>query len=117
MEVLIRNNNLKMEKSLVKVDKLQKTREYLLTELDDNIYKNVSVIDENSVKEYFVSMSKLDEKYEDSYIEYIKNNNCFLIQYYINHKFYKGELYEYKIANGLIYYGCIDYSFEKGGIN
>lgn len=116
MEVLIRNNNLKMEKSLVKVDKLQKTREYLLTELDENIYNNVSSINEDSVKKYLESMVNIKDEHGESHIEYIKNNNCFLIQYYINHRFYKGEVYEYKIIKGSIYYGCIDYFFEKGKI-
>ena len=57
-----------------------------------------------------------NDSYNESHIEYTKNNNCFSIQYYINHKFYKEELYEYKIVNGSMRYGCIDYSFEKGKI-
>lgn len=116
MEVLIRSNNLKFQSNVLKVDNLQKTREYLLTELDENIYMNVSSIDENAVKEYLNSIADFKGKYNDSYVEYVKNNNCFLIQYYINHKFYKEELYEYKIVNGEIFYGCIDYAFEQGGI-
>jgi hypothetical protein len=116
MEILIRSNNLKLQKNASKVDVLQKEREYLLTELDENICKNVSIISENEVKTYLSSISDFNVKYNDSCVKYIKNNNCFLVQYFINSKFYKEELYEYTIIDGSVFYGCIDYSFKQGGI-
>lgn len=116
MEVLIRNNDLKLQQNTMKVDIIQKPREFLLTQLDENIYESVSYISEEGVKEFFNTTTSTAIKYDDNLIKYINDSNCFLAEYYINHKFYKEELYEYKIINGSIFYGCIDYSYKKGGI-
>lgn len=116
MEVLIRDNNLKLQSNVIKVDKLQKTKEYLLTELDEKIHGNVSEIKKDNVRKYLDSTESFNVKYDENCIEYRKNDECFLIRYYINHKFYKEELYEYEIIDGSIFYGCMDYSFEQGGI-
>lgn len=116
MEVLIRRNDLKLQKNIMQVDNIQKSREYLLTELDDNIYKNVNCISEEEVKKFLNSTTDASIKYDDNLIKYINDSDCFLAEYYINHEFYKEELYQYKIINGSIFYGCIDYSYSKGEI-
>lgn len=114
MEFLIKENSIKLQKNILKVDKSQKSKEYLLTELDEYIYVNVKDITEEDIKKFFSSLNDFTLIYEESCIKYNKEKDCFLIQYSINHKFYKEEFYEYKVNDAFITYGCIDYSFREG---
>lgn len=114
MEFLKRENSIKMKKNILKVDKLQKYREYLLTELDENIYGNVNNITEEEIKNYLSSADGFSLIYDQCCIKYVKDKNYFLVQYYINNKFYKEEFYQYKVNDSSIIYGCIDYSYTKG---
>lgn len=114
MEFLRRENSIKMKKNILKVDKLQKYKEYLLTELDENIYGNVMNITEEEIKKYLTSTDSFSLTYDQCSVKYIKDKNYFLVQYYINNKFYKEEFYQYKVNGNSIIYGCIDYSYTKG---
>ncbi len=114
LEMLKRENNLKMEKNILKVEVTQKIKEYLFTDLDEFLYKNKADITNEGIKDYLKSTTDSSIQYEDSYIEYNKEKNYFLVVYYVNNKFYKEEFYEYRVKDKLIFYTCIDYSFKKG---
>jgi len=114
MEFLRRENSIKMNKNALKVDKLQKHKEYLFTELDEHIYGNVENVTEEEVKNYFSSIEEFSLTYDQCYIKYNKDKNYFLLQYYIDNKFFKEEFYQYKVNGNSILYGCIDYSYVKG---
>lgn len=114
MELLVRENSMKMKNNVVKVDKLQKYKEYLFTELDENIYGNVNNITEDDIKKYLDSISDFCLIYDQCCIKYVKDKNYFLVQYYINNRFCKEEFYQYKVEGNSIIYGCIDYSYVKG---
>lgn len=109
-------NNLKFQKNSLKINTIQKYAEYLLTELDEYILANVSAITQDDIRVHFSSLYDFSISYEECNISYVPNKDCFLIEYYLNHKFYKEELYEYKIYNNSLIYRCIDYSFERGRI-
>lgn len=114
MEFLRRENSIKMNKNALKVDKLQKYKEYLFTELDEHIYGNVNNVTEEEVKNYFSSIDEFSLTYDQCCIKYNKDKNYFLLQYYIDNKFCKEEFYQYKVNNNSTFYGCIDYSYVKG---
>lgn len=116
MEMLRRSNNLAMSKNVVKVDLIEKHKEYLLTELNDYVHKNILNLTEEETRNYFTSLDDFKISYEGSYIVYDKKRDCFKGEYNINGKFYKKELYEYQVSNAVITCSCIDYSFEKEGI-
>ena len=113
MEFLRRENSVKMYKNTMRVDKSQKYKEYLFTELDEYICENVKDITEDDIKNYFDSAIDFELTYEQCKIKYNKDRNYFLVQYYINNKFYKEEFYQYKVRGKSIIYGCIDYSYLK----
>jgi hypothetical protein len=103
-----------MQKNVLKVEYAQKTKEYIFTLLDELLYTNVTNLTSDSIKAYLDSLSGTIVQYEDSHIEYNKSQNYFVVIYYKDGKFYKKELYQYKVENNSIFYTCIDYSFEKG---
>lgn len=115
-EYLIRKNSLNFQKYSLKVNGIQKQKEYLLTQLDQYIYKNINDITEDEIKKYFQDAQSFSLSYEQCYVTYFNSRNCFLLVYYLNNKFYKEELYEYKVVGDSVNYGCIDYSFKKGDI-
>lgn len=117
MEFLRRENSIKMKKNALKVDKTQKCKEYLLTELDEYIYENVNNVTEEDIKNYFSAVNGFSLTYEQCCVKYNKDKNYFLVEYYINNKFYKEEFYQYKVNGTSIIYGCIDYSYAKGVLN
>lgn len=114
MEILIKQNVERTEKNILKVDKEQKHREYILTALDQHIYENIKNISEEEIKRFFNSLDNFSLSYEESTVQYNKDKDCFLVQYYLKGKFYKEELYEYRVDGSSVVYGCIDYSFLKG---
>ncbi len=114
LEVLKRENNLKMQKNILKVEYEQKTKEYIFTQLDEFLYKNVTNLTSDGIKAYLDSLSGTIVQYEDSHIEYNKSQNCLLVVYYKDGKFSKEELYQYRVENNSIFYTCIDYSFKEG---
>lgn len=114
MELLRRENSIKMNKNVLRVDKLQKYKEYLFTELDEHIYENVKNITDDEIKSYLSSIKDFSLTYDECCIKYNKDKNYFLVQYYVNHKFCKEEFYQYKVNGNYIVYGCIDYSYVKG---
>ncbi|MBC2580313.1 hypothetical protein [Clostridium sp. DJ247] len=116
MEFAKRDNTIKLRNNATKVDKLQKSREYLLNELDKYIHNNINNLSSEEIQNYFNASNDFKVIYEGSYIIYIKDKNCFLLKHYLNNKFCKEELYEYKITNKGLVYGCIDYSFKEGEI-
>lgn len=114
MEILIKQNTERTANNILKVEEIQKIKEYILTELDQYIYENVENIGEEELKTFLNSLGNFQLSYEESTITYNKDRDCFLIQYYIDGKFYKEELYEYKVHGPSVIYGCINYSFDKG---
>lgn len=111
MEFLRRENSVNMYKNIMRVDKSQKYKEYLFTQLDGYICENVKGITEDDIKNYFHSLIDFKLTYENCTIKYDKDKNYFLVQYYINNEFYKEEFYQYKVRGNSIIYGCIDYSY------
>lgn len=120
LEVIKRQNNLNMEKNMLKVDPTQKIREYIFTELDELLYKNAVTLTNEGIKSYLSSVGSTTNsivqigKYDNSCIEYNKNKDWFVVTYYVNNKFYKEEVYRYKVENNLIFYNYINYFFKKG---
>ncbi|OBR94912.1 hypothetical protein CLRAG_12500 [Clostridium ragsdalei P11] len=115
MEMHIRSNNLNSHKKSIQVDVTEKYREYLFTELNEYISKNPSC-DDNGIKQYISSLDNFKIYFEECYIFYDKNMDCFKVEYIFNGEFYKEETYEYEVKNKDILYSCIDYSFKKGGL-
>ncbi len=107
LEVLKRQNNLNMEKSVLKVDPTQKIKEYMLTELDELLYKDVTTLTNDEVKNYLSSKTGSIVQYDNSYIKY-DTNNYLVLMYNVNNKFCKEEHYQYKVENNFIFYRCID---------
>lgn len=116
MEFVKRDNAVKLQNNTIKVDKLQKSREYLLSRLDKYILNNINSLSNEEIQTYFSTLNDFKVVYEGSYIIYIKDKNYFLLRYYLNNKFCKEELYEYKVTSKGLVYGCIDYSFKEGEI-
>lgn len=119
LEVLKRQNNLSMERNVLKVECNQKIKEYMLTELDELLYKNVTSITDEGIRSYLNSMGDYTTEnhiveYDNSYIKYKKEKDYFVVMYYVNSEFYKKEFYKCKVENNLIFYNCIGYSFDKG---
>ncbi|WPC44855.1 hypothetical protein [Clostridium sp. JS66] len=120
LEVLKRQNSLNMKKDVLKVDSTQKIKEYMLTDLDELLYKNVTVLTNDGIKSYLSSLISTRDsivticKYDNSCIEYNKDKDWFVVTYYVNNKFYKEEVYRYKVENNLIFYNYINYFFKKG---
>ncbi|NMM61390.1 hypothetical protein HBE96_01480 [Clostridium sp. P21] len=110
-----RENNLNMEKGVLKAECTQKVKEYIFTELDELLYKTVTNLTDDGLKEYLNSLSGPVVTYENSYVKYNKEENCFEVVYYVNSRFCREELYEYKVKNNSIFYNCIDCIFEEGG--
>ncbi|WP_242866542.1 hypothetical protein [Clostridium ljungdahlii] len=115
MEMHIRSNNLNSHKKSIQVDVTEKYREYLFTELNEYISKN-PCCDDNGIKQYISSLDNFKIYFEECYIFYDKNMDCFKVEYIFNGEFYKEETYEYEVKNKDILYSCIDYSFKKGGL-
>lgn len=114
MEVLRRQNSIRAREKALRIDRIQKYKEYLLTELDEYIYVNANDITEEDIKSYFNSIDDFSLTYNQCCIKYNKDSNCFLAQYYINNVFYKEEIYQYKVNGNSVIYGCTDYSYAKG---
>lgn len=114
MECLKTENSLKLQKIILKVDKLQKSKEYIFTELDDYICENIKYENEEDIKNYFNSSEDFKLTYEECIVNYNKDKNYFLVQYYSNNKFCKEEFYKYKLNGKSVIYSCIDYSYKEG---
>ncbi|WP_035774432.1 hypothetical protein [Clostridium carboxidivorans] len=106
-EVLIRQNNLSMEKKILKVDPTQKIREYMLTDLDELLYKDVKMITNDEIKNYLSSKTDSIVQYDNSCIKYDKDDYL-VVKYYVNNKFYKEEYYKCKVENNFIFYKFIN---------
>ncbi|MEY7999438.1 hypothetical protein AB8U03_04360 [Clostridium sp. Mt-5] len=113
MEMNIRSNNLNDYKKCLQVDITEKYREYLLTELDKYMAENIPY-EEDNLKENICSMDNIKIYFEECYIYYDSNIDCFKAEYIFNGKFYKEETYEYELGKTGFVYSCVDYSFDKG---
>lgn len=114
---LQRSNTLKMKEYCCKVEPVQKTREYMLTDLNSLIYKNCTNMNDDSVKKYLSSISGNIVNYGYSHLKYNNTTNSFILVYYLGKKFYKEELYKYNIKNGNVFFNCLDYSFKEGELH
>ncbi|CAB1242888.1 conserved hypothetical protein [Clostridiaceae bacterium BL-3] len=112
MEMNIRSNNLKDYKKCLELDIIEKPREYLLTRLNRYIVENVSC-KENNLKGSRCSLDNIKIYFEECYIYYDENIDCFKAEYIFNGKFYKEEIYEYELREGRFVCSCVDYSFSR----
>lgn len=113
MEMNIRSNVMDTYKQTFKINVKDKYKEYLLTELNKYICKNI-LYEAANVKEYMNSLENFKIYFQESNLYYDKNIDCFIIEYVIDGNFYEQETFEYEIKDKNIIFSCIDYSFRKG---
>ncbi|WP_368487844.1 hypothetical protein [Clostridium sp. BJN0013] len=113
MEMYIRSNGVERYKQIFKVNAAEKYKEYLLTELNQYICDTI-LCETTNVKEYMNSLDNFKIYFEESYIYYDGNIDCFIIKYIINGDFYKQEIFEYEIKGKDVAFSCVDYSFVEG---
>lgn len=110
METLMKSNYLHDHKVSFKTDNIEKDREILITRLNEYVNKSVNYHNDEDISKYFSNLKDFRIYYENSYVYYDTNNNTFKLEYILNNKFYREEIYEYTVKDGKIKYGCIDYS-------
>jgi len=116
MQILKRDNNIRLKKDINKLDLVQKYREYLLTDMDCFIYSNLQDISLDNIKKLFLNQGEKQIYYENSYIRYFKNKDAFYLCFYCNGRFYKEELYKYNVSDGNVSYITIGYSYKQGAL-
>lgn len=114
LEVLKRENSLNIEKDILRTEETQKIKEYILTDLDQSLNKNVLNLSNEGIRAYMNSLTGTIVKYENSYVEYNRQKDYFVLVYYLDGKFCKEEAYEYNVKDNCIYYNCIGNYFQKG---
>ena len=99
-------------------NKLQESRENLLTGIDNLVIANVINKNIASIHTY-LSALPLSFKiyYQNSYISYDNQTDKLYIDYYINGYYYKTEYYNYYMDSLVLKYKCCDISYVKGKVN
>lgn len=113
METYIRYNAMARNKQIFKADVTQKYKEYLLTQLNQYICDTILCKTKN-IKEYMSSLDNFRMYFEECYVYYDKNIDCFIIKYIIDGNFYKSDTFEYEIKDNGVVFSCVDYSFKEG---
>jgi len=99
-------------------NKLQETRENLLTLIDNLVNTNVTTKDILSIHTYLSGLPLAFKiYYQNSYISYDKVIDKMYIDYYINVTYYKTEYYNYYMDNLVLKYRCCNISYVKGKVN
>lgn len=111
METLVKSSVLYDYKNAFKVEDIQNQREMLITRLNLYIKEKVNYSKTEDIRNYFLSTDDFRIYYGNSYVFYDRENDLFKLEYIVENKVYKEEIYEYIVRDGYIEYGCIDYSF------
>jgi len=117
LQILKRENNIRVGKGLSRTDVVQRDREYLITGMDKYIYSNLNDISSENIKNLLNSYEKQKNYYGSSYIIYITEKDAFYLCFYSNGRFYREELYKYNVAEGKVFYVPVGYSYKEGVLN
>lgn len=106
-----------MEAYLKRGDLEIEYKENLLTELEDFIQKTIIPVNNDKVKNYFISNLNFKLEYKNSYISFDRTNNCFIL--FSNHSlgWLKGDEYNYEVVNNKVKLKYLKSIYREGSIN
>jgi len=110
METLVKSDVFYEYGSTFRIEGIQKQRETLITRLNSYIVEKIDYDDDKDIREHMLGIEDFRIYYGSSYVYYDRDNDVFKLEYIIDNKLYKEEIYEYAVEDGQIKYGCVDYS-------
>ena len=112
------SNNIDCLQSInLKGNNMKECKEYLLTELSDEIKSNISEITRDNIKNYFTS-HKSDPKitFNNSRVVFDDKDNQFVLVYKYDEVYLKQEYYDYSVNSGKLKFTYLRYSVVEGSI-
>ncbi|KOR26654.1 hypothetical protein ND00_05330 [Clostridium sp. L74] len=112
MENIKWQNSGKELKSLSKINRVQKDREYILSYIDKFFYENIENISSDNINEFIRSLDNNFKFTFNNTLAYFYNGNL-IIDYYKNKIFYKQEKYKISTKDSNIFYKREYVSYER----
>ncbi|MGO5064861.1 MULTISPECIES: hypothetical protein [unclassified Clostridium] len=112
MENIKWQNSGKELKSLSKINRVQKDREYILSYIDKFFYENIENISSDNINEFIRSLDNNFKFTFNNTLAYFYNGDL-IIDYYKNKIFYKQEKYKISTKDANIFYKREYVSYER----